>query len=41
MEDQKPIPDPESRTWRRWYGWVIGMLVAEIVLFTLFTRHFS
>ena len=41
MDERKPAYDPERRTWHRWYAWVIGLLVAEIILFTLFTRHFS
>lgn len=35
------IRDQDKKYWNRWYGWVIGLLVAEIILFALFTRHFS
>jgi hypothetical protein len=41
MEEQKPPYEPEGQHWLRWYAWVIGLLVLEIILFSLFTRHFS
>jgi hypothetical protein len=33
--------DNDKRYWTRWYGWVIGLLVAEIIYFALFTKYFS
>jgi len=36
-----PTRDKDKKYWTRWYGWVIGLLVTEIILFALFTRHFS
>jgi len=32
---------PFFKTWKRWYWFVIGMLVLLIVFFAWFTKYFS
>jgi hypothetical protein len=38
LPDEKP---PIFKTWTYWYILVIGFLVLLIILFFLFTKHFS
>ncbi len=38
LPDEKP---PFFKSWKTWYLLVIGFLVVLIILFYLFTKHFS
>ncbi len=38
LPDEKP---PFFKSWNTWYMIVIGFLVLLIILFFLFTKHFS
>jgi len=38
LPDEKP---PFLKSWNSWYLLVIGFLVLLIILFYLFTKHFS
>ncbi len=39
MDDKNKIP--VFSTWRKWYAFVIGVLVLLIVFFAWFTKYFS
>lgn len=32
---------PVFRQWRQWYWFVIALLVVQVVLFYLFTKHYA
>jgi glucose uptake protein GlcU len=38
LPDEKP---PFFKSWNSWYAMVIGFLALLIILFYLFTKHFS
>ncbi len=39
MTDNEKIP--LFKTWRKWYFFVIGVLMLLIILFTWFTKYFA
>lgn len=39
MTDNEKIP--QFKTWRKWYFFVIGVLLLLIILFTWFTKYFA
>ncbi len=41
MEEPENDSSPLFPKWSYWYALVIGFLVALIVLFTFFTKHFA
>jgi len=41
MKDINPDKVPLFSSWKRWYLFVLGVLLLLIIFFTWFTKHFS
>ena len=41
MLQKDPEKVPLFKKWSQWYGLVIGVLVLLVILFYIFTKHFS